>query len=50
MSKIHAVRARGWQLDYRADGWLPLDVRDGRAQWWVWRLGRFGCVTLGRLR
>jgi hypothetical protein len=50
MSKVHAVRARGWQLDYRPDGWLPLSVREGRHRWRVWRLGRFGCVTLGRFQ
>lgn len=49
-SGFHCVRAFGWQLDYRADGWLPLGVREG---WWggwhVLQLGRFGCVTFGRL-
>jgi hypothetical protein len=49
MSKVHYTRARGWQLDYRPDGWLPLDVRNGQRRWWILRLGRFGCVTLGRL-
>lgn len=49
--EIYAVRALGWQLDYRPDGWLPLGVREGWTTGWrVLRLGRFGCVTLGRFR
>lgn len=54
--RIHAVRALGWQLDYRPDGWLPLGIRGDLGltwsgpRWWILPLGRFGCVTLGRLR
>lgn len=50
--RIHAARGFGWQLDYRPDGWLPLGVREGwsrEPRWYVLRLGRYGCVTLGRL-
>lgn len=50
--RLYGVRALGWQLDYRPTGWLPLSIREGRASargWRVLRLGRFGCVTLGRL-
>lgn len=45
-----AVRAFGWQLDYRRDPWLPFSVREGKSDWRILRLGRFGNVTLGRLR
>lgn len=49
--EIYAVRVLGWQLDYRPDGWLPLNVRRGnRDGWHILPLGRFGCVTLGRFR
>lgn len=49
--RFRAVRAFGWQLDYRPDGWLPLDVREGtETGWHVLPLGRLGCVTLGRIR
>jgi hypothetical protein len=45
--RIYALRIFGWQLDYRPDGWLPLGVREGWCRWWICRLGKFGCVTLG---
>jgi hypothetical protein len=44
-----AVRAFGWQLDYRRDGWLPFSIRYGHRRWHILQLGRMGCVTLGRL-
>lgn len=50
--RIYAARAFGWQLDYRPDGWLPLGVREGwprEPRWYVLPLGRFGCVTFGRV-
>ena len=46
---ISGVRAFGWQLDYRPDGWLPLSIRTGRREWHVLRLPWGACVTLGRL-
>lgn len=53
--RIRALRAFGWQLDYRPDGWLPLGIRGelglswSGPRWHVLRLGPFGCVTLRRL-
>lgn len=58
MRRIYAVRARGWQLDYRPDGgWLPLGVRRERAsrRWPVWSVrpwatgARWWVLDLGRL-
>lgn len=50
-TKFRALRRFGWQLDYRPDGWLPLDVRRGHAPGWhVLHLGVLGCITLGRVR
>ncbi|MDN4173935.1 hypothetical protein QWY28_13320 [Nocardioides sp. SOB77] len=61
---IYAVRAAGWQLDYRPNGWLPLGVCQERPRrwplwsavpwptsprWWVLDLGRLGVATAGRL-
>jgi hypothetical protein len=48
---IYAVRAFGWQLDYRANGYLPFSIRHGRRKtaWHILPLGRFGCATLGRV-
>lgn len=43
------VRAFGYQLDYRADGYLPLSVRGGKKAWKVLSLGRLGIITFGRL-
>lgn len=45
--RVYYVEAFGWQLDYRPGGWLPLDVDD--LDWRIVRLGRFGCITLGRV-
>lgn len=50
-ARLYGVRVPGWQLDYRPDGWLPFSIRTGRRHdWHVLRLGKLGCVTLGRLR
>ncbi|GEP38871.1 hypothetical protein NPS01_25340 [Nocardioides psychrotolerans] len=52
MSAIRAVRAFGWQLDWRPDRWLPLGVREGwpgAPRWWILDLGRLGMATLGKV-
>ena len=50
MKSIYALRRFGWQIDYRPDGWLPLGVREGwTTGWHILPLGRFGCITLGRI-
>ena len=51
--RLYGVRAFGWQVDYRPDGWLPFSVRHGLRKgrpddWRVLSLGRFGCMTLAR--
>ena len=47
---ISGVRAFGWQIDYRPDGWLPLGVREGWERWHVLRVGRCGVITAARMR
>jgi hypothetical protein len=51
-SQIWAVRAIGWQLDWRKTPWEPFSVRvlGHKPTWHTLRLGRFGRITLGRIR
>lgn len=48
---IIGVRAFGWQIDYRPDGWLPLSVREGRNEYFgrVVKIGR-GHLVVGPVR